>query len=72
MFLLASTGSSLILLAVLIVLVPAVAYGLYTVRGSGISLHRHSDQRAPGAKGPSEETGVDRGEGSAMDQDGTR
>jgi hypothetical protein len=69
---LASTGSSLIRLAVLVILIPAIAYGIHTVRGSGISLHRNRDQRTPGAAGPSEEAGVDQGEGSAMDQGGTR
>ena len=60
---------SLILLAVLIVMVFAVAYALFTVRGSGISLHRHRDQRTPGSEGPAEESGVDQGEGSATGSD---
>ena len=68
------TGNSLILLAVLIILVPAVAYGLFTVRGSGISkTPDDGTEGAPGAVGPSEEGGVDLGEGSATgsDRDGT-
>jgi hypothetical protein len=60
---------SLILLVVLVVMVFAVAYGLFTVRGSGISLHRHSDPRTPGARGPAEASGVDRGQGSATGSD---
>ena len=64
------TGNSLILLAVLVMLVFAVAYSLMTVKGSGISLTRRGgDQSAPGAKGPSEPTGVDHGEGSATGSD---
>lgn len=70
------TTSSLLLLAVLIIMVPAVAYALFTVRGSGIS-KTPSDGRgeadgsggAPGAVGPSEEAGVDLGEGSATGSD---
>jgi hypothetical protein len=72
-FLLASvTASSLILLVVLIILVPGVAYGLFTVRGSGIS-ETPSDGRdqAPGSAVPSEETGIDRREGSATGSDAT-
>lgn len=68
------TGNSLILLAVLIIMVFAVAYGLFTVRGSGISKTPDDGKDgAPGAVGPSEEAGVDLGQGSATgsDRDGT-
>jgi hypothetical protein len=63
------TASSLIVIGVAVVLVFAIAYGLNTVRGSGINLHRRRSQDAPGASGPSEPTGVDQGEGSATDLD---
>lgn len=67
------TGNSFILLGVLIVLVFAVAYGLFTRLGSGIWSRPIHDQRAPGADGPGERSGVDQGEGSATgsDQAGT-
>lgn len=63
------SGNSLILLGVLVVTVFAVAYGLYTVRGSGISKTPLSRQGSPGAKGPSEDSGVDQGQGSATGSD---
>jgi hypothetical protein len=59
----------LILVLVALALVLAVAYGLFTVRGSGINLHRHRAQGTPGSAGPAEETGVDRGQGSATGSD---
>jgi hypothetical protein len=61
---------SVILIAVLVLLVLAVAYGLFTVRGSGISQTRYEGRQAPpGAEGPSEASGTDQGEGSATDPD---
>ena len=60
---------SLILVIVLVALAAGVAYGLFTARGSGISLHRHRTQTAPGAEGPAEEGGVDQGQGSATGSD---
>ena len=64
------SGNSLILLAVLLVMVPAVAYGLFTVRGSGISKTPDDGKSgAPGAEGPSEDSGVDQGQGSATGAD---
>lgn len=63
------TSSSFIVLAVALLLILAAAYGLNTVRGSGINLHRHRDEEAPGAEGPSDPTGIDRGEGSATNPD---
>jgi len=64
------TGNSLILLAVLIIMVPAVAYGLFTVRGSGISKTPDDGRnRSPGSSGPSEADGIDQHEGSATGSD---
>ncbi len=63
------TASSLIVLGVALLLILALAYGLNTVRGSGINLHRYRDERTPGAEGPSDPTGVDQGEGSATNPD---
>jgi len=65
------TGNSLIFLGVLIVTMFALAYGLFTRRGSGISSRPDSDQRAPGAEGPGEVSGVDQGQGSATGSDAT-
>jgi hypothetical protein len=63
---------SLIVLVVLLIMVPAVAYALFTVDGSGISLHRLDSQTAPGSGGPAEPTGKDQGEGSAFNRHGTK
>lgn len=64
------SGNSLIVLGVLIILVFAVAYGLFTVRGSGISKTPDDGKDgAPGAVGPSEVSGVDQGQGSATGSD---
>jgi hypothetical protein len=61
---------SLILLVVLVFLVLAVAYGLFTTRGSGISETRYEGRHAPpGAEGPSEASGTDQGQGSATSPD---
>jgi hypothetical protein len=61
---------SLVLIVVLVILVFAVAYGLFTVRGSGISENRYAGRHAPpGAEGPSEASGTDQGEGSATSPD---
>ena len=66
------SGNSYIFLAVLIIMVPAIGYMLFSVRGSGISLRPHDgSDGAPGAKGPSEASGVDQGQGSATDSDAT-
>jgi hypothetical protein len=63
---------SLLLVAVVVILVFAVAYGLFTARGSGISEGRYEGRAAPpGAEGPSEVSGTDRGEGSATTPDRT-
>lgn len=78
----AVTGSSLILLAVLIVLVPALAYGLYTRKGSGINKHPQGDSGDPvvgdETKGENDDlqgdqrAGVDRTQSAEMDQRGTQ
>ena len=63
---------SLILLAVLLILVLAIAYGLFTTRGSGVSENPYEGRHAPpGAEGPSEASGTDQGEGSATSADRT-
>ena len=67
------SGNSLILLAVLIVMVVGVGIALYTRKGSGIETRPwDGTQGAPGAEGPEEVTGRDEGEGSVLDQRGTR
>ena len=61
---------SLILIAVLVIVVLTVAYGLFTTRGSGISESPYEGRDAPpGAGGPSEASGTDQGEGSATSAD---
>ena len=75
--------SGLIVIAVLVVLVFGLAYGLYTRRGTGINQHPISDARDPvlgdqtksGSESEGEDemaTGVDRTESTEMDQRGTR
>ena len=77
------TGNSFILLGVLVALVFAIAYGLYTRQGSGINQHPVADSKDPvlgdetRGKGEDEKedesaTGIDQTEGSAMDQRGTK
>lgn len=66
------TGSSFIVLAVLVVFVAAIVYALFTRQGSGIDPRPWDGSGgAPGAKGPEELSGRDEGEGSALDQHGT-
>jgi hypothetical protein len=61
-----------IVLLVLIVFVFAIAYGLYTRKGSGINPRPwDGSDGAPGAEGREEVSGHDRGEGSALAQHGT-
>ena len=70
---LALAGGSGILLLVILVVLAGVIYGFYTVSGSGISHHPNDGQDgAPGAEGPSETSGKDEGEGSALETHGTR
>lgn len=73
----------LILIAVLVALVFAVAYGLYTRQGSGVNQHPTKDSTDPVLGDPTKNkgedeheaeigTGVDQSEGSPVDQRGTR
>lgn len=76
------TGNSFILLGVLIVIVFAVAYGLFTRQGSGINKHPVEDSQDPvlGDQTKSEgedehedeRAGIDQTEGSPMDQRGSK
>lgn len=78
----AVSGNSFILLGVLVVLVFAIAYGLYSRQGSGINQHPVPDSEDPvlgdETRGKDEDeredelaTGIDQTEGSTMDQRGT-
>ena len=70
MTLLAASGNSFILLAVLVVFVFALAYSLFKVKGSGISrTPTGKGEGNAGAVGPTEEAGVDTGQGSATGSD---
>lgn len=73
---LALAGGSFIFLAVIIILFFAVAYGYFTVRGSGINTRpwaAGSDGgSAPGAEGREEVSGKDQGDGSALRTHGTK
>ncbi|MDQ3102690.1 MAG: hypothetical protein M3Q53_02465 [Actinomycetota bacterium] len=76
------TGSSFILLGVLVVVVFAVAYGLFTRQGSGINKHPRGDSQDPVVGDETKQTnedlqgderaGVDRTESAEMDQRGTK
>lgn len=77
------SGNSYILLAVLVVLVFGVAYGLFTRQGSGVNQHPVADSKDPVLgdqtknKGEDEHeneqaTAIDQTEGSPMDQRGTK
>lgn len=73
MTLLALAGGSMIFLGVVVVLLGGLIYGMFTRVGSGIDHHPHDgSDGAPGAKGSSETSGRDEGEGSALDDHGTR
>ena len=66
----AVTGNSFVLLGVLVVFVFALAYGLFKVKGSGISrTPTGKGEGNAGAVGPTEEAGVDTGQGSATGSD---
>lgn len=70
MDILAVSGNSFILLGVLVLMVFGVAYALFSVKGSGISLTPSAkDSGEAGAVGPSEPSGVDQGQGSATGSD---
>ncbi len=66
----AVTGNSFILLGVLVVIVFAVAYGLFKVKGSGISrTPTGKGEGNAGAVGRTEESAKDQGQGSATGSD---
>jgi hypothetical protein len=65
-------GTWVIVLVAFLILA-GVVYGFYTRGGSGIEQRPIDAERgAPGAKGPSEVSGRDEGEGSPFDTHGTR
>jgi len=76
------SGDSLIVVAVLVVLVFAIAYGLFTRQGSGINKHPGPDSQDPVVGDETkkenedlqedERAGVDRTESVEMDQRGTK
>ena len=73
---LALAGGSFIFLAVIIIMFFAVAYGYFTVKGSGINTRPWAADSdggsAPGAEGQEEVSGKDQGEGSALNTHGTK
>jgi hypothetical protein len=73
MTLLAAGQGAWIFVGVLALILAGSVYGYYTVSGSGIAHHPHDgSDGAPGAKGPSESSSKDQGEGSALDTHGTQ
>lgn len=76
------TGNSFILLGVLVAMVFAVSYGLYTRQGSGINKHPGPDSQDPVVGDDTkrrnkdlqedERAGVDRTESAEMDQRGVQ
>ncbi len=65
-------GTWIVMLVFLLALA-GVIYGFYTREGSGISSHPHdAPTDAPGAQGPSDASGKDHGEGSTLDDHGTK
>jgi hypothetical protein len=73
-FVLADSGA-LIVVGVVLIIVAAAAYGMFSLRDGDIDAHPLGGERgdgAPGAEGPSEATGQDAGASSAFDQHGTR
>lgn len=66
---------SWILLVVLVALVFAIGYGLYTRRGTGVSKHPYGSSDIPDHPDEDEEEplkpGVDESEGTLLDQRGT-
>ena len=79
---LAVTGNSFILLGVMVAMVFAMAYGLFTRQGSGINKHPMGDSQDPVVGDETKKTntdlqgderaGVDRTETVEMDQRGTK
>ena len=69
----ALAGGSWIILIVVLLILAAVVWHFYTRTGSAIDEHpRNKEDQAPGARGQSEISGKDEGEGSALDTHGTR
>ena len=76
------SGNSFILLGVMIAMVFAVSYGLFTRQGSGINKHPMGDSQDPVVGDETKRTnkdlqgderaGVDRTESAEMDQRGTQ
>jgi hypothetical protein len=67
-----AAGSTSFLVVVLLLL-GGLIYAMFTRVGSGIDHHPHDgSDGAPGAKGQSETSGRDEGDGSALDDHGTR
>lgn len=65
---------SWLLILVVVALILAVAYGLYTRKGSGVSRHPLPGQQPPEHPDRDErieQAGVDESEGDALDQRGT-
>jgi hypothetical protein len=74
MTVIASSGG-LIVVTVFLVVIVAVAFGIFSRQGSEIDEHPLGGERndgAPGAEGPSELSGQDADASSAFDQHGTR
>lgn len=74
MTVIASSGG-LIVVAVFLVVIVAVAFGIFSRQGGEIDEHPLGGERndgAPGAEGPSELSGQDADVSSAFDQHGTR
>ena len=73
---LALAGGSFIFLSFIIITFFAVAYGYFTVKGSGINTRPWAADSdggsAPGAEGQEEVSGKDQGEGSALSTHGTK
>jgi hypothetical protein len=70
----AASGAWIVAL-VFIVIIVALAFGIFSRRGSEIDEHPLGGERgdgAPGAEGPGEQTGVNADAPSAFDQHGTR
>lgn len=69
----AFVDGSFVFLAIVVVIFFALVYGFFTRQGSGIDEHPSDGlDGAPGAKGKSEVSGKDQGEGSALDTHGTQ
>jgi hypothetical protein len=67
---LALAGGSLIFLALVVAFVFALAFGIYTVKGSAINKHPSDGlDGAPGSEGPSETSGKGRTSGDGSDGD---